>query len=361
MTLRELIERPHAWPAEEGGPGVAVSSRVRLARNLAGAAFPGWAGEEERERIWRELRGRLLELPALADSAAAGNAELSEQDRFILFERHLISREHAGKSRGSGIVLRGDERISIMVNEEDHLRMQALCPGLRLREAWQMADAVDSQLDAKVSYAFDARWGYLTACPTNVGTGIRASVMLHLPGLALMEEMEPVVKGVAKLGLAVRGVWGEGTEAHGHLYQISNQMTLGEREEDIVRNLETIVGEIVEHELNARRRLWSQREVVLRDHVGRAAGILTHAHILSSREALDLLSALRLGLEMGIVSRLERRDLLELLLLTQPAHLQMNEGRPLSPFDRDRARAELVRRRLGGVLRLAARGRRKSR
>jgi len=359
VNLRELIERPHVWLAAPGGgrESVAVSSRVRLARNLAGLAFPGWAGAAERERVWNDLRPRLLGLPSLEGAMAAGNDELTERDRLILFERHLISREHAGKGRGSGIVLRPDERLAIMVNEEDHLRMQSLCPGLGLWDAWRSVDRLDSELDAQVSYAFSPRWGYLTACPTNVGTGIRASVMLHLPGLALMDDMARLVKGVSKIGLAVRGVWGEGTEAQGHLFQISNQMTLGEREEDIIRNLEQIVGEIIQHELDARARLWSTREVVLRDHVGRAAGILANAHVLSSREALDLLSALRLGIEMGILTRLERREVLELLLLTQPAHLQLSEGRSLNPFERDQARAALVRRRLAGALRPILRSR----
>lgn len=360
MNLRELIERPHVWLAAPGGgrESVTVSSRVRLARNLAGVAFPGWAGAAERERLWKELRARLLSLPSMQGALAAGNDELAERDRLILFERHLISREHAGKGPGSGIVLCPDESISIMVNEEDHLRIQALCTGLRLQEAWRAVNPVDTELDAVVSYAFSPRWGYLTACPTNVGTGLRASVMLHLPGLVLMEDLPRLVKGVSKIGLAVRGVWGEGTEAHGHLFQISNQMTLGEREEDILRNLDQIVSEIVQHELDARARLWTTREVVLRDAVGRAAGILANAHVLSSREALDLLSALRLGIEMGILPGVERREVLELLLLTQPAHLQLSEGRPLNPFERDRARAALVRRRLAGALRPTIRGRR---
>ena len=246
-----------------------------------------------------------------------------------------------------------------MVNEEDHLRMQALRPGLGLVEAWRAVDVVDSQLDAKVPLAFSPRWGYLTACPTNVGTGMRASVMLHLPGLALMEEIGPLVKGVAKIGLAVRGLWGEGTEAQGNLFQISNQVTLGDREEDIIHNLEQVVREIVSHEENARARLWRDRRVVLFDQVGRAAGILAYAHILSSREALDLLSALRLGMDMGILSGAERGRVQELLLAIQPAHLQRRAGRTLQPPERDQARAELVRETLGPVIRVALRARRK--
>ncbi len=359
MNIREILEHPHVWLAEGAEASVAISSRIRLARNLSDAAFPGWAGEEERVRVWEHLRSVLSRLPAMEGAVFAGNDELTEMDRFLLFERHLISREHAGRGRGSGIVLRPDESVVIMVNEEDHLRMQALSAGLRLSDAWQAIDTVDSQLDAKVSYAFSPRWGYLTACPSNVGTGLRASVMLHLPGLALMEEIGPLVKGVSKIGLTVRGLWGEGTDAHGHMFQISNQVTLGEREEDIIRNLEQIVSEIIGHEQNARGRLWRDRRAVLLDHVGRAAGILANAHILSSREALDLLSVLRLGMDMGILSGVSRSDVQKLMLVSQPAHLQWHEGRPLESFERDQARAALVRGVLATVLGAVKRGRRK--
>lgn len=346
MTLHDLIQRPHAWVWDLGEASIAVTSRVRLARNLRGAAFPGWAGEEECERIWKRVEAVAVTLPSLAHPIACGMNELSAGERYILFERHLISHEQAEKQRGSGLVLKEDETVAIMVNEEDHLRMQALLPGLRLKEAWARINQVDDEIEKHLDYAFSPRWGYLTACPSNVGTGIRASVMLHLPGLVLLDEMDPIIKGIQKIGLAVRGVWGEGTEASGDMFQISNQMTLGESEEHIVSTLEQVVLELVEHEKNARLRLLDKRPVRLEDHVGRALGILTHAHILTSHEALDLLSALRLGSELGIVKKIERPLIDELLLWTQPAHLQMREGRPLKPDERDIARAELIRGRL---------------
>ena len=346
MNIDAILRNPHVWAAEEGDPPIAVSSRVRLARNLSAHAFPGWAGEEECVRIWKELEPILASLPTLAAPAMAPNHSLSDQDRQILVERHLVSREHALKGRGSGIVIREDEAVVLMVNEEDHLRMQALSPGLRLAEAWRRIDAVDSELEQQVLYAFSPRLGYLTACPTNVGTGMRASVMLHLPGLVLMEEMGPVINGIQKIGLAVRGLWGEGTDASGNMFQISNQMTLGDQEEHIVTQMEHVVREILDHEKNARLRLLDAREALLRDQVGRAGGILSSAHILTSNEALDLLSALRLGIDLGIVRDISRSTVDELLLLTQPAHIQGLEGRSLQPAERDEARARLVRTRL---------------
>jgi protein arginine kinase len=349
MIFADLLQQPCAWLAPGDETGIVVSSRIRLARNLKGAAFPGWAGEEECERVWQHLRPALLELKALAPAFAFGMAELEEFERMILFERHLISGEMAQRGRGSGLVATRDETISVMVNEEDHLRLQSMTPGLTLQQIWRRMNALDDEIEARVRYAFSPRLGYLTACPTNVGTGLRASVMLHLPGLALMNELNPVAKGLTKIGLAVRGLWGEGTEAVGNMFQVSNQITLGDREENIVHNIEQIVLELVAHEKNARARLLEKRELVLRDHVGRALGILGHAHLLDSKEALNLLSGLRLGIDLGILRGVSRQVVDQLLLLTQPAHLQQREGKLLKPKDRDRVRAELVRTQLAAA------------
>lgn len=353
-AVDRLIQQRGAWLLPGQGGGIVVSSRIRLARNLKGSAFPGWAGEEECERIWRQVQPALSALTNLQPGVAMAMPELDELDRQILFERHLISREQAEKGKGSGIILRQDEGLSVMVNEEDHLRLQAMRPGLDLRGAWQVIDALDSAIEQQVPYAFSNRLGYLTACPTNVGTGMRASVMLHLPGLVLMNEINPIVKGMGKIGLAVRGLWGEGTEATGHMFQISNQITLGEKEEDIVASIEQIVQELIVHEKNARQRLLEKRDPILRDHVGRALGILSHAHILASKEALELLSGLRMGIELGILPTVDRRMVDELLLITQPGHLQKVEGRILKTKERDRARARCVRAKLAGEGRPAA-------
>ncbi|MCS6771164.1 MAG: protein arginine kinase [Kiritimatiellae bacterium] len=351
MNLDKLVNQPCAWLAVGSSEGPVVSSRIRLARNVRDAAFPGWAGPDECERLWNRIAPVLSGVPSLQPAEAVAMGDLSELGRQILFERHLISREQAEKTRGSGLVFRGDETLSVMVNEEDHLRLQGMRPGLSLRELWKDVDRLDSEIEERLDYAFSSKLGYLTACPTNVGTGLRASVMLHLPGLVLMNEINPVIKGMGKIGLAVRGLWGEGTEAAGNMFQISNQITLGDPEDQIIHLIEQIVQEIVEHERNARARLLERRETVVRDHVGRAYGILCHAHILTSKEALDLLSGLRLGIDLGILPAVSRQVVDELMLLTQPGHLQKLESKALKPKERDRYRARLVRERLAAETR----------
>lgn len=346
MTVDELLQQPGAWLAVGGDTGTVISSRIRLARNLKKSAFPGWAGEEECEQIWQELKPVLTTLKALSPSFSMDMAALDEVDKQILFERHLISHEHSERGRGSGLVAATDESVAVMVNEEDHLRMQAMRPGLDLRKTWDAINAVDDEIERAVAYAFSPRLGYLTACPTNVGTAMRASVMLHVPGLVLQGEVTSIIKGMGKIGLAVRGLWGEGTEAIGNMFQVSNQISMGEKEETVIANLEQIVLEVVQHETNARARLMERKEPLARDHVGRAYGILSNAHILSSKEALHLLSALRLGIDLGILKTMNRRVIDELILQTQPAHLQKLEGKKLKEKDRDRARADLVRRRI---------------
>jgi len=346
MNLQDFLSKSDGWLNISMSTGTVVSSRVRLARNLKSAAFPGWAGEEECERIWNELRPGLTQLPEIAPCLAISMSELDVLDKQLLLERHLISREHASKGKGSGLIVREDERVSVMVNEEDHLRLQGIRPGLDLMQTWKMVDEVDTAIERVVRYAFSSKLGYLTACPTNVGTGIRASVMMHLPALVMMEEMNPIIKGMGKIGLAVRGLWGEGTEATGNMFQISNQITLGDSEQNIVTNLEQIVLQIVEHEKNAAARLMEAKELLVRDNVGRAYGVLTNAHVMTSKEALDLLSTLRLGVELGILTGVSRRVIDELLLLSQPGHLQRQAGRALKPRERDQARADLIRTRL---------------
>ncbi len=345
--------KPSAWFLSKPDAGVAISSRVRLARNLAAAAFPGWAGDEECEKIWCELKMVLKLCPSLKRARSLDMNELNGLEKQVLFERHVISREQAERKRGRGAMILPNEKLAVMVNEEDHLRLQAMQPGLNLGAAWKAVDKLDTEIEQRVLYAFSPKLGYLTACPTNVGTGMRASVMLHVPGLVLMKEINAVVKGMSKIGLAVRGLWGEGSDASGNIFQVSNQMTLGEREEHIVEHLEGIAQELVEHEMNARARLLDTNEELVHDRAGRAMGILTHAHVLSSKEALDLLSDLRLGIDLGIVDARMIRRVNELLLLTQPAHLQKLSGRRLNVKERDIARARLVRERLSAPLRSA--------
>jgi len=276
---------------------------------------------------------------------------LSTLDKQILVERHLISREHAAKSAGSGLVLNRDETLCVMINEEDHLRMQALRPGLQLRQAWTAIDQADSNLEKKLEFAFSPELGYLTACPTNIGTGIRVSAMLHLPGLVLAEQINPIIQSVNKLGLAVRGLYGEGTEALGNVFQVSNQMTLGESESAIVERLEKVLGQIIEHEENARGTLIEKKAKMVYNHIGRAYGILANAHSISSKETMNLLSLMRLGVDVGLFPGVDRALVDELFILTQPAHLQKQHSEKLSAEERDLLRADMVRERLRHVSR----------
>ena len=341
MTLDDLVRRHGSWLETGNTEGPVVSSRIRLARNLNEHCFPGWASEEVNDAVWKQLSTifQSLDLPFMS----WGMADISMLDKEILFERHLISQELAQQDDSCGVFVTPDECLSIMVNEEDHVRIQSLQPGLNLQEAWKMANEIDDMLEAKITYAFSSKLGYLTSCPSNVGTGLRASVMLHLPGLVLMEEMDPVINGISKIGLAVRGMWGEGTEAAGNMFQISNQFTLGRREAEIIAHLEQIVMELIEHENNARMRLMSERSILVQDHVERAYGILSRARLMSSGEALNLLSTLRLGLDLGLVSQLSPRELDTLFISIQPAHLQKLEDKVLDADERDVVRAGMLR------------------
>ena len=323
MDIHKFLISP-AETAQRHGPHdrIVMSSRVRLARNLKDAAFPGWAKKPERIRVFELVRPAVESLPEMKDAFSEAMDNLSALDKQILVERHLISREHAAKSSGSGLVLNRDETFCVMINEEDHLRMQALRPGLQLRQAWSAIDRLDSELEQKLNYAFNSDLGYLTACPTNIGTGIRVSAMLHLPGLVLAEQINPIIQSVNKLGLAVRGLYGEGTEALGNVFQVSNQMTLGENELTIVERLDKVLSQIIEHEENARQTLMEKKPKVVYNHIGRAYGILANAHSISSKETMNLLSLMRLGVDIGLFPGMERALVDELFILTQPAHLQ---------------------------------------
>jgi protein arginine kinase len=351
-NLHEFLISP-AQAAQQHGPHdrIVMSSRVRLARNVREASFPGWAKKPERVKILEGILPAVSALPEMTDSFAESMDNLTALDKQILVERHLISREHAAKSVGSGIVLNREESFCVMINEEDHLRMQALRPGFQIREAWNAIDQLDSALEKKLNFAFDNELGYLTACPTNLGTGIRVSAMLHLPGLVLGEQINPIIQSVNKLGLAVRGLYGEGTEALGNVFQVSNQMTLGESETGIVERLEKVLAQIIEHEENARLSLMEKKPKTVYNHIGRAYGILANAHSISSKETMNLLSLLRLGVDLNLFPGAKRSLVDELFLTTQPAHLQKQISDKLSAEERDLIRADMVRERLKGVSR----------
>jgi protein arginine kinase len=352
MTIHEFLATP-SEAARRDGPHakIVMSSRVRLARNVKGAPFPGWAKKAERIKTLEVIRPAVEALPQMSDSFSEKMDNLTLPDKNILVERHLISREHAAKNAGSGLVVNRDETLCVMINEEDHLRVQALRPGLQLKQAWQAIDGVDSRLEKRLEYAFSPDLGYLTACPTNLGTGIRVSAMLHLPGLVLDEKINQIIQAVNKLGLAVRGLYGEGTEALGNVFQVSNQMTLGEAELDIVERLNKVVLQIMEHEENARGMLLEKKPKTVYNHIGRAYGILANAHSISSKETMNLLSLMRLGVDLALFSDLDRSLVDELFVVTQPNHLQKRFSDKLTAEERDLLRADMLRERLRGVSR----------
>lgn len=352
MTINEFLTPP-SDTARRDGPynKIVLSSRVRLARNVKALPFPGWAKKPDRIKALELIRPAVETLPQMSDSFSESMDNLTVLDKNLLVERHLISREHAAKNAGSGLVLNREESLCVMINEEDHLRMQALRPGLQLRQAWHAIDQVDSKLEKKMEFAFTPTLGYLTACPTNVGTGIRVSAMLHLPGLVLAEQINQIIQAVNKLGLAVRGLYGEGTEALGNVFQVSNQMTLGETENDIVERLNKVLAQIIEHEENARSMLLEKKPKTVYNHIGRAYGILANAHSISSKETLNLLSLMRLGVDLSLFTDLERWQVDELFVTTQPAHLQKVHSEKLSAEERDLFRADMLRERLRNVSR----------
>jgi len=347
MRFSTLIKHPADWmTGGQGDHGAVLTSRIRLARNLRNHPFPGWAKREQRAAALELMRPAVEALPAMKGAFSQELSGLSPVQKQVLVERHLISREHAARGDGSAVVIERRQTFSFMLNEEDHLRMQAIRPGLQLSAAFAALSALDSELEHSLEFAFDPTLGYLTTCPTNLGTGLRASAMLHLPGLVLSDQIGQVLQAVSKIGLAVRGLYGEGTESLGNLYQISNQSTLGESEETIIRRLERVISQVASHEHNAREKLLEDDPEMVSDKIGRAYGVLRYAHIIDSKESLTHLSLLRLGGILGFFPP-ETVMLCDTLLMDiQPAHLQLHSGRKLEPEERDAIRAEIVRSRL---------------
>jgi len=350
MRFTTLLKHPAAWmTGADSDSAIVLTSRIRLARNLSDTPFPGWSRKKDRVKIMSDLRTQVESLPEMKNAFSHELSELTSIQKQVLVERHLISREQAARGDGSAAVVNRDQTLSVMINEEDHLRLQSIRSGLHLREAYQLITKVDQELEKKLPYAFDQELGYLTACPTNLGTGLRASAMLHLPGLVLSDHIGEVMHAVSKLGLAVRGIFGEGTESLGHLFQISNQSTLGESEEEILDRLERVILKMRDHERNARLKLLEDDPEMMADKVSRAYGLLNHAYVIDSKEALTYLSLVRLGADLGAFPK----DVIEvcdtLLMDIEPAHLQHIAGRKLSAEERDSMRAEIIRGRLQSV------------
>ena len=332
------------WYEKAGSCGdVVVSTRVRLARNLKQYPFPARASASQREAVERQVKDALL----------SGNSILSKEFRFVplenttqeeavsLVERHIVSPEFIADRRGKAVLISADESISIMVNEEDHLRIQVLREGFSLKEAAETADRIDTLLSENLDFAFDPELGYLTQCPTNLGTGLRASVMLHLPGLTESGAMPRIASNLSKLGLTIRGTYGEGSKSIGALYQLSNQISLGLSENEAMEKLRSITVQLMEEERKARAQM--SEEIAWQDKIDRAAGVLKSARVLSSSEFMELLSYIRLGLSTGVLQGVTTQELNALMVNAQPATLMARAGKQLDETQRDVLRADMAR------------------
>jgi protein arginine kinase len=368
MKLTDISADINEW-FDGSGPlaDIVISSRIRLARNLAGYKFLSKCSAAEKSEILKKLKDIVMSLELGDKIFYVSVDKAATLDRHFLVERHLISRHHAFGKGPRGVVIAQKEFFTAMINEEDHLRIQVLKGGLQLSNCAEQINRIDDMIEQKVDYAFSPRFGYLTACPTNLGTGIRVSVMLHLPALKITNQIEKFLNAARAMNLAIRGLFGEGTEAAGDFYQLSNQVTLGLSEADIVSQFEDdIIPEIVEYEKAARNQLLSKDTNLLDDKISRAMALLKNAHLISSQEALFLLSHLRLGINMHehmgastpAIDRLalavSERDadksralsittINRLFMLTLPAHLQLNHGKSLDPTHRDALRAKIIR------------------
>jgi protein arginine kinase len=338
-----------SWMRPSGAEtDVVLSSRIRLARNLSGIPFPNRADVKQRADVIAQTEAVLPELAKSGHQYAFIRLDnLSPLERLVLVERHITSPHHVHEPSERGIILQEDAAVSILVNEEDHLRIQCMRPGLDLAEAFDTANRIDDLLESQLDFAYNEQFGYLTSCPTNIGTGLRASVMLHLPGLVMTKQIQRMVTAATQLGLAVRGIYGEGTEASGNIFQLSNQLTLGYSEQEIADNLTSVARQVVEQERNARRVLLADAGNSLTDRIWRAYGVLRYARSISGQEAIALLSEMRLGVDLGILDEVGPQVFNELLVTTRPHYLIKQYGKPeYDASARDRLRAKVIREKL---------------
>jgi len=348
MGIKELMDTSKLeWISSEGPDNdIIISSRVRLARNLKDVPFPHLLDSSKAKEIVKQVYDAFSTSPVLAsNSSIYFMNELSPIERTMLVELHLISPDLASSKNGA-VIIKPNETISIMINEEDHIRIQTVFPGLQLKQAYDLASKVDDILEENLDFAFNEKIGYLTSCPTNVGTGLRASLMMHLPLLTQTEQISRIFSTISQLGLVVRGLFGEGTQAKGNLYQISNQITLGKSEEDIIENLIGVAQQVIKNERKMRESLTGEIRLRLEDRILRSYGILTNAKMISSEEAMELISDVRLGVYMGIIKDLKPSELNQLFITTGPAYIQQKSGKELSPMERDLSRAEFIKSKL---------------
>jgi len=349
MNIEDLLYKESEW-LKGAGPNsnIVMSSRVRLARNIEGFPFFNWAKTEDKKKILAVAQEAIEKSKFLKKALFLKIKDMAEIDRQFLVERRLMSPEHVIDPEYKGLAIDDKEIVSVMINEEDHLRIQVLQSGFDVIEAWRMSDEIDTDIGKKITYAFSEKWGYLTACPTNTGTGLRASVMLHLPALVMTNQIGKVFQAISKLGLTMRGFYGEGTEAVGNFFQVSNQVTLGRSETDLIDKIGSIVDKLVKREESTRNILLMKNKEELVDRIWRSYGTLESARIITSSETIRLLSDIRLGVDMGVITGMNRTQINELFILIQPAHLQKIDGRILASKQRDYRRADLIREKIKG-------------
>jgi protein arginine kinase len=349
MSIHEFLNTSPSWMKEDGPESdIVISTRIRLARNLAKYPYPILLTDGDAEAVVEEVRKAVSspEMQKVGKFELFRCRELSDVERQVFVEKHIISPALAEEERRSAFAVSGNESVSIMINEEDHLRIQCIFPGFQIRNAWQLASRIDDSLETKLNYAFEEKYGYLTSCPTNVGTGLRASVMMHLPGLVLTNQINRILSAISQVGLVVRGLYGEGSDATGNLFQVSNQITLGQSEDEILENLQGVVKQILDHERGARNQLLRENREALEDRIWRSYGILAYARKIESKEAMQRLSDVKLGIDLNLIKGVSAGILKELMVLTRPAFLQMLTGKELAPGERDWRRAAIVRERL---------------
>ena len=345
MNIEHFLTNANpSWMQSEETSDIVMSTRIRLARNIAGIRFPISFTEQEAHEVENKLMNALLSVENNPYRFSYFPIkDMPVMQRQILVEKHLISPNLAKRKKIGSFFLTEDESISILVNEEDHIRIQSLAQGMKLEKAYKEARKVDHFISKQIDYAYQERYGYLTSCPTNVGTGLRASIMLHLPALTLMKQMNTLTQMMTRLGMVVRGIYGEGSDNLGNIYQISNQITLGKSELEILQELSDVVEQIIQKEQLARKQLLSRAPSNLEDRLSRSLGTLKYAKILSSEEAASCLSNVRLGVSLGLLESISQNKLNECMLLMQPGFIQQYAGTTLQPAERDMYRAKLLK------------------
>jgi len=347
MQLQNMLKQKIGWLESRGNSAeIAISSRIRVARNLHKIPFPQKASRQEQKESFEKIKAVVEEIAYFKGAAILDLQEFDRVDRQFLMERHLISYEHSRGNGVRGLVIGDKELLSLMINEEDHVRLQGMQPGLQLEQVWDILRRIDEEMHKRLDYAFSSEVGYLTACPTNTGTGMRASILMHLPALVMNEEINKVLQALNKIGMVARGLYGEGTKVMGDLFQISNQVTLGPNEEGIIDNLERIVKQVIDYEIKGRNVLFKENKGKVMDGIYRAYGVLVNARQISFAETMEFLSKVRLGVYFSLELNTELDTLNELMILTQPAHVQESVGKELSPSRRDFIRAEMIREKL---------------